>query len=183
MSFVATIGQFFKGVPVTLALMGILFIMFFKGKDLIDCNDKSFRQIFIHTFIHSNLLHLAFNMYALYQGMELEREYGSAVYAGLIAVLLVLTNYIEYEMTQLRVAGYWPFETCSIGFSAILLGVIIFDRLYKNKWVFDESIVRNIVILLVIPVIMNPKVSLTGHLAGILSAVLLALIVKFIIKP
>lgn len=160
--------------PVTSALIASMVGLFLSGSDkLIDCNNTgNLYQQLLHSFIHANWMHLLINMYSLYVLRYLELSYGSINYTITIGLILVLSSLIQTLIAKLP---YWPFESCSVGFSAVILGLIVFDRLNINQWVIDGNQLKYMAILLIIPVIRNPRTSLTGHLSGIIAGIILAM--------
>lgn len=160
--------------PVTLILIILQIVIFLLGPaKWVDCNDTGLSQTILQSVIHINLYHLLVNLYSLYNLSYIERSYGSFSYLLLIVVLLVLTSWLQ---TVFAKTPWWPFSTCSVGFSAVLLGLIVFDRLNLNEWNIDLSQLQYMLILLLVPVLTNPKVSLTGHLAGILAGLILSVV-------
>lgn len=161
--------------PVTWTLIISMVTLFLSGKsdDLVNCSNKgSVYQETVHSFIHGNWTHLLVNMYSLYVLRYLELTYGSVTYAIIILVMLILSCVIQALIAKLP---FWPFESCSVGFSAVILGLIIFDRLNINQWVVDGNQLKYMAILLILPVLRDPRTSLTGHLSGMIAGVILAL--------
>jgi len=167
------VSNIFK-TPVTWALIVSMVSLFLSGKSdgLIDCaNTGSIYQETLHSFIHGNWTHLLVNMYSLYILRYLELSYGSMTYTLIIIIMLILSSLIQAGITKLP---YWPFQSCSVGFSAVILGLIVFDRLNINQWVIDGNQLKYMFILLILPVLRDPRTSLTGHLSGMISGVILA---------
>lgn len=161
-------------IPVTWFWIAFLVgVYLFNGGKWINCDNLSFRQQLIHSLIHTLVMHLLTNLFSLYQLNHLERSYGTWNYLGLIIIFLIASSSIHSLLLNWEL---WPFKDCSIGFSAVLLGLIVYDKLNINNWVFDIGQLQNVIIMLLIPLLRNPRTSITGHLSGILSGILVGLI-------
>ena len=160
--------------PVTWSLMIILTLIYLSSPEkYIDCTNNNFKQHLVHSFIHTSPGHLLTNLYSLYSLSYLERSYGSFRYALISVFSLLFSTWIQ---TLLSKQLWWPFTTCSVGFSAVILGVVIFDRLSANNWIVDFAQLQNMLVLLILPFIRNPRTSLTGHFSGILAGVIMGII-------
>ncbi|EFJ27952.1 hypothetical protein SELMODRAFT_147697 [Selaginella moellendorffii] len=130
---------------------------------------------------HASLLHVLFNMLALVPiGSSLERIMGSVRYLHVI-LLLAVSNAVIHILIAYIVA-YNPIYVhksvlmeCQIGFSGILFAMIVIEgSLYtgQNRSIFGLFNVPAKwypwVLLIIFQMIM-PRVSLLGHLSGILS--------------
>jgi rhomboid protease GluP len=123
------------GAPVTLALIGLNLLMFvvtwFAGGEFFEFDprllirlgsnfgplawtDEPWRLL-TATFLHGGIVHLAFNLFALYQGGDLvERFYGRTRFA-LIYVLAALAGSVS--------SGWWDPGRNSVGASGAIFGI------------------------------------------------------------
>jgi membrane associated rhomboid family serine protease len=126
-------------------------------------------------FIHIELPHLAANLFTFWVLSRIEDRMGSAVYAGLIAALLVIFTLSEYAIGRAAI-GKNP--KCSIGFSGILFGLVAWELL-TARTKLDWQLVLALAAMIITPSLASRKVSFTGHLLGavcglVLGAVTLA---------
>lgn len=162
---------------ITLLLISILVGLYSQDSlDLIDCENNSLSQLFLHAFIHADIGHLLVNLYSLYNLSSLEERYGSKNYLILIVILTILTIVVQYIIIQMNVAGWLPFSTCSVGFSHIILALVVYSSIIQGTNIVEQ--VFRILFLLIVPFIKNPRVSITGHLSGILAGIILGTLTK-----
>lgn len=160
--------------PVSLLIAIILILVYiFAPKELIDCDDKSAKQHIINSFFHAGLFHLLSNLFTLYQVSKLEEIYGSIPFLILVLAILLLSNFIHSLI---------PDAKCTIGFSGVLIGLIIFDRLLNNNWLIDLDLIQYILITVVVPYFRSPNLSILGHLSGALAAIIIAMGINFLFK-
>lgn len=167
--------------PVTTLVSGLLFGIYANNSlGLADCTNNSFLQHLLHSFLHANMSHLMVNLYSVYNLSYLETTFGSTYYALLLTLILVLSSYIQHLLGRMNEAGIFPFPTCAVGFSAVILGVIVFYNLMQDGG-FNLEQFKQMLILLIVPFIRNPRTSLAGHLSGILSGGILGILgAKFV---
>lgn len=84
-------------------------------------------QLISYSFLHGSLLHLAFNMFAMWMfGAELERRWG-----GLRYLLTYLLSVVVAAMTQIAVTGYVMQSTGPVvGASGGVFGLLLAYALY-----------------------------------------------------
>lgn len=121
-------------------------------------------------FLHGSILHIAFNMYALYAiGPTLENAYGH----GRFALLYFLTGFSGNVMSFLLSAN--P----SLGSSTAIFGLVAAEGvfIYQNKAYFGNrfrSAITNIVLIVVVNLLigMNPGIDNWGHVGGLLGGLI-----------
>lgn len=129
-------------------------------------------------FLHADLAHIAFNMYALYVfGQDVERIFG-ALRFGLIYFLALLGGNILVILLT-------PLDTLTVGASGAILGVL--GALVAFYWRYQELVVggRRRLTNLVTTALINlglgllPRISMWGHAGGTLTG----LAAGFILLP
>jgi len=128
-----------------------------------------FWRLFTPMFLHGSLLHLAFNMYALWRfGPGLERFYGS----GRILMLYVISGFAG------NVFSFAMSPAASLGSSTAIFGLLGAEGvfLYQNRKIFGrqtQSALQQIIILAIINLAigMSPGIDNWGHLGGLLGGV------------
>jgi membrane associated rhomboid family serine protease len=152
-------------------LITIIFSLYFTNAlKTIPC-EKDMKSVFISQFIHTEFLHLISNLYGIYSLSRIEIKIGPKKFFSLIIFLLIFTSILESILHQL-------IETpCSIGFSGILYGVFTFE-IMAIKDDFDYNLLIAIVADTISQKMMKNKISLYGHIIGVLSGILGGFIFK-----
>jgi rhomboid protease GluP len=129
-------------------------------------------RLFTPIFLHGNLIHIGFNMYALYLlGPRLERYYGHARFLGLYILSGFGGNVFSMMFT----------DAPSLGSSTAIFGLIgaqgIF--LYQNRGVFGPAVrqaINNIISIAVINLVigLSPGIDNWGHIGGLVGGLLVA---------
>lgn len=135
----------------------------------IDCDDTSYLRQLYHSLTHGNLLHLAINLYTFYQLSILETQLGSKNYFILLIAILFLSSGIYLLMNKLL---YGNKIVCSVGFSGVLFGLIVWSRFIMNGS-FNTTDMKMLLVLLILPTLRNPQISFMGHLSGLLAGLIL----------
>ena len=129
-------------------------------------------RLFTPMFLHGSILHIAFNMYALfYIGPTLERFYGRRRYLGLFLLSGFAGNVISFMFS--------PYQ--SLGSSTAIFGLLGAEGvlLYQNREIFG-SIVRRALSQVVLIAVVNLIIGLTpgidnwGHVGGLIGGTLFA---------
>ena len=108
------------------------------------------------------------NLYVFYQFMSIERIVGSSQYLILIFGLAMIQSLLELIVSQSIQL------TCSIGFSGILYGLIMWV-IFSGKHP-DRQMVIAILLTIFVSSITYPVLSLSGHLIGFVSGIIMATI-------
>jgi rhomboid protease GluP len=132
-----------------------------------------FWRLITPMFLHGSILHIAFNMYALFAfGPTLERFYGHGRYLGLYLVSGYAGNVISFMFT----------ESPSLGSSTAIFGLLGAQGvlLYQNRAIFGSVAQRALGQLVMIGAInlfiglTNPGIDNWGHLGGLVGGTLFA---------
>lgn len=118
--------------------------------------------------LHASLLHIGFNMYALYSiGPSLEMYYGHWRYLGLYLLGALGGNVLSFLMTQ----------GLSVGASTAIFGLVAAEGafIYQNRSIFGpqaRAMLTNVVVVVVINLALglsSSGVDNFGHLGGLLA--------------
>ncbi len=122
--------------------------------------------------LHGSILHLGFNMYALYiLGPGLERQYGGSRFLALYLLSGFAGNVISFQFSSVP----------SLGSSTAIFGLIgaqgIF--LYQNREVFGpaaQKALMNVVIIAAINLVigLQPGIDNWGHIGGLIGGAMFA---------
>ncbi len=175
---------------VTYILIGVCVVMYllqvstsyFSIIDITSALDKN-NALIIHgqlwrlitpIFLHGSILHIAFNMYALfYFGRMIERYYGHSRYLGLFILSGFAGNVISFMFS--------PYQ--SLGSSTSIFGLLgaVGVLLYQNRQIFGQ-VARQALSQVVIIAVVNLIIGLTpgsaidnwGHIGGLVGGTLFA---------
>jgi rhomboid protease GluP len=171
------------GLTVAVYLLQIASIYFFNGMDYpsalgVKANEGillgQFWRLITPMFLHSSssLLHIAFNMYALFAlGPQLERFYGH----GRFLLLYLLGGFAG------NVASFLLSPEYSLGASTAIFGLIgaqgVF--LYRHRQMFGGVAQRALINILVVAAVnliigLSPGIDNWGHVGGLLGGTLFA---------
>lgn len=123
-------------------------------------------------FLHGSILHLGFNMYALYIfGPGLERNYGHGRFLALFMLSGFAGNVLSFLFT----------DSPSLGSSTAIFGLLGAEAvfLYQNRQVYGQVAQRALMNIALIAAInfmigLSPGIDNWGHLGGLLGGVLFA---------
>jgi rhomboid protease GluP len=129
-------------------------------------------RLFTPMLLHGSILHIGFNMYALYAiGPGLERYYGRGRYLAL---------YILAGFTG-NVASFLISPESSLGASTAIFGLIGAEGvlLYQNRQIFGPAAKRlltNVIVIAVVNLLisLSPGIDLWGHVGGLVGGSLFA---------
>jgi rhomboid protease GluP len=129
-------------------------------------------RFFTPMFLHGSIIHILFNMYALYNfGPTLERHYGHTRFLVLFLLSGFAGNVISFMFSQ------YP----SVGSSTAIFGLLGAEGvfLYHNRELFGEMARRalnQVVSIAVINLIigLSPGIDNWGHIGGLLGGTLFA---------
>jgi rhomboid protease GluP len=131
-------------------------------------------RLFTPMFLHGSILHIAFNMYALfYFGRMVERHYGRIRYLGLFILSGFAGNVISFMFS--------PYQ--SLGSSTSIFGLLgaVGVLIYQNRTIFGP-IARQALSQVVIIAVINLIIGLTpgssidnwGHIGGLVGGTIFA---------
>jgi rhomboid protease GluP len=120
-------------------------------------------------FLHGSLIHIAFNMYALYRfGPGLERFYGHVRFLALYFVAGFAGNVVSFAMSS----------AASLGSSTAIFGLLGAEGvfLYQNRKVFGrqtQQALQQVIMLAVINLAigLTPGIDNWGHMGGLIGGV------------
>ncbi len=116
-------------------------------------------------FLHGSILHIAFNMYALYTlGQSLERYYGHWKFLLLYFIGGFAGNTLSFMLSA----------SPSIGASTAIFGLVAAEAvfIYKNRFLFGQRarmMLMNLALIIVVNLIigLQPGIDNWGHLGGL----------------
>ncbi|KAL9656719.1 hypothetical protein ABK040_002986 [Willaertia magna] len=153
-------------------------------------------KFFTFPFFHGNILHILFNMLALYQfGNQIESTLGTIYFACLTFLFLLISPAIWLAIDAIlvdalgspRALGF-IMNSCTVGYSGVLFAYLVLTVQYRplyEKWYpnanYSDCAPKLIPWLaLVITSFIMPNVSFMGHLTGMLSAYVVWLLIVYI---
>ncbi len=121
-------------------------------------------------FLHGSILHLSFNMYALYSiGPSLERKYGGTSFILLYAISAVFGNVFSFLCSSY----------VSLGASTAIFGLIAAQGvyIYKNRYLLGSAakpLLTNVLFLIAVNLFLglSPGIDNWGHLGGLVGGFL-----------
>ncbi len=152
--------------------MGVDLPFFYMGKINQFILQGQFWRFFTPMFLHGDILHIAFNMYALYIfGRNLEFQYGHFRFLMLYVVSAFAGNVASFVLTP----------NPSLGASTAIFGLVAAQAVFvfRNKRFFGErgqSILMNTVLILVVNLVLglSPQIDNWGHLGGLIGGAVYA---------
>ena len=154
-------------------LLIIIFLLLFTNILKVNSCDKDFTTNIISNFLHIDLLHLLSNLYGLYVLSRIEQKLGSTKFIIIISLIVIINTIIE------TVAHKIINLPCSIGFSAILYGLLAWELVSKNSD-FDYQILVAVLIDIFIAIsVKNNKIAIANHFMGMISGIILGLFLQY----
>lgn len=123
-------------------------------------------------FLHGSIVHLGFNMYAIYLfGPSLERKYGSISFILLYAIGAVLGNVFSFLFSP----------NISLGSSTAIFGLIAAQGvfIYKNRHLLGNAakpLLTNVLFMIAVNLFLglSPGIDNWGHMGGLVGGFLYA---------
>ncbi|MDO9545703.1 MAG: rhomboid family intramembrane serine protease [Pelolinea sp.] len=154
-------------------LFGADLLLYFGAKinDLILLGE--FWRFLTPVFLHGSILHLGFNMYALYNiGPSLERKYGGISYILLYAISAIFGNVLSFLLSP----------NISLGSSTAIFGLIAAQGvyIYKNRHLLGSAakpMLMNVVFTIMVNLFLgfsSSNIDNLGHLGGLVGGSLYA---------
>lgn len=142
-----------------------IFMMFGIQKNLV-LDYHEYYRIITYSFAHASIMHLAFNMIALYSLADVVISFTSEKAAALIYAIAALVS-------GLGVLVFGGSNTVTVGASGAiygLFGILIYFALKQRKYGYNDML-QSLIPIIVINLIISfmPNVSMVGHLFGLLS--------------
>lgn len=137
-----------------------------------------FWRLFTPALLHSELFHLAFNLFWLIAlGRVVEGKIGGFKYLLLTLILGIFANVAQYLMTSLRFLGYSGVIAGLFGFAYSQQKSGIFypfpPSLYKAIFIFIFGVAALETLFLFSPIRFSLGIANTAHVAGILLGIFL----------
>lgn len=149
--------------------IGLFQGLLFQGLLRMDCEDRSLWRQLVHSLLHLNLSHLLINIWSFYKLSYLEQICGPYGYLLLLIALWLLSSCI-YWMVNYFLFGS---SICSVGFSAVIMGLLGWSRMLETNGKLSPDELGRWMLILVIPILQNPRISLLGHISGLIAGILL----------
>ena len=133
--------------------------------------DGDYWRLLTAAFLHTSVLHIAFNMYALYLfGPFVERALGTARFIAAYLTMAIFSSVFVYVLSNPGVA--------TIGASGAVFGLFGMALILLLKAKQD---VRQLLVLLVINAVISTQgnISWQGHLGGFISGIILGAAVAY----
>ena len=123
-------------------------------------------------FLHGSIIHLSFNMYAIYSiGPSLERKYGSTSFILLYVISAIFGNVISFLISP----------HVSLGSSTAIFGLIAAQGvyIYKNRYLLGSAakpLLTNVLFMIAINLFLglSPGIDNWGHMGGLVGGFLYA---------
>lgn len=163
------------GITITIYLLQMLSQAVFQGIDYpaalgakinAAIQAGQFWRLITPMLLHGSILHIGFNMYALYViGPGLERYYGHKRFLALYLLSAFTGNVASFVLSS----------AASLGASTAIFGLVTAEGIfiYKNRFLFGkkaQSMLINIGSIVVINLLLglNPGIDNWGHLGGLI---------------
>ena len=134
--------------------------------------DKDMASVFVSNFVHTDIFHMLSNAFSLYSLSVIEERLGSETFVKIIIFFLAVNTILE---TMLHKIIDVP---CSIGFSGVLFSMMSFELVAKN--IIDTNIILSLCFNMGLAISKGKesKVSIYGHVIGIISGVIAGITFK-----
>ena len=128
-------------------------------------------RVITSTFLHADLFHLLFNMYALNViGSQIEHYYGKVKY-----LVIYLLSGIMGSLFSILITSNWSIGASGAIFG--LLGAILYFG-YNYRLYLGSALKSQIIPLIVFNLIIGaliPNIDLAGHIGGLIGGILIAM--------
>lgn len=141
------------------------------GQQLTGVADGGWWRLLTSAFLHSGLLHLAFNMYALYLfGPFVEKALGTWRFIAAYVSMAIFGSVVVYVLS--------PAGTITVGASGAIFGLFALALVLQLKAKVD---VTGLLVLLGINVVLSLRANISwqGHLGGFLAGLVLGVAVAY----
>jgi membrane associated rhomboid family serine protease len=116
-------------------------------------------HLLLSNFVHTDITHITVNLVAFYYLATWETRIGSRRFATLLCLVIAVTTL--YNMIFVRI---FPDTKCSVGFSAVIMGLFAWDLIVKYG--ADAYVIIAVLAASLLPVLVNRRISWKGHLTG-----------------
>ena len=150
----------------------VIFLLLITSILKIDICNKDFVSNLISNFLHEDFLHLLSNLYGLYVLSRIEHKMGSKKFILVISLIVIINTIIE---TSAHKIIHIP---CSIGFSAILYGMLAWESVSNNK-IFDYQLIAAVSFDIILGLfVKDRKIALINHFIGLISGIIVGMYLK-----
>ncbi len=153
-------------------LFGYDFLLLYGAKINQFILQGEFWRFLTPAFLHGSIIHLGFNMYAIYSiGPSLERKYGSTSFILLYIIGAVFGNVVSFLFSP----------NVSLGASTAIFGLIAAQGvyIYKNRYLLGSAakpLLTNVLFMIAVNLFLglSPGIDNWGHLGGLVGGFLYA---------
>ncbi len=153
-------------------LFGYDFLLLYGAKINQFILQREFWRFLTPAFLHGSIIHLSFNMYAIYSiGPSLERKYGSTSFILLYIIGAVFGNVVSFLFSP----------NISLGASTAIFGLIAAQGvyIYKNRYLLGSAakpLLTNVLFMIAVNLFLglSPGIDNWGHLGGLVGGFLYA---------
>ena len=153
-------------------LFGYDFLLLYGAKINQFILQGEFWRFLTPAFLHGSIIHLSFNMYAIYSiGPSLERKYGSTSFILLYIIGAVFGNIVSFLFSP----------NVSLGASTAIFGLIAAQGvyIYKNRYLLGSAakpLLTNVLFMIAVNLFLglSPGIDNWGHLGGLMGGFLYA---------
>jgi len=153
-------------------LFGYDFLLLYGAKINQFILQGEFWRFLTPVFLHGSIIHLSFNMYAIYSiGPSLERKYGSTSFILLYIIGALFGNVVSFLFSP----------NVSLGASTAIFGLIAAQGvyIYKNRYLLGSAakpLLTNVLFMIAVNLFLglSPGIDNWGHLGGLVGGFLYA---------
>lgn len=116
----------------------------------------------LRSFFHANFLHLAANLFTLWQLSDLGKSFTTMQFINLIILLTIMSSLILYLINIIIPST----KTITVGFSGVIFGLFVISQKLSGH---DLTHIGTKNFLEILPQLLIPGISFWGHLSGIIS--------------
>ena len=126
--------------------------------------DKTFVDAIQRPAFHGSWGHLAVNLFAFYAlTQSIQPRIGTVKYIMLIGFLWLVTSIMDLFFAK----------NCSIGFSGVVLGLLVWDLFDKGQLKWDLAAMASLALIWIQPLVQGQQqVSMAGHFYGIVAGLM-----------
>jgi len=153
-------------------LFGYDLLLFYGAKINQFILQGDFWRFLTPAFLHGSIIHLSFNMYAIYSiGPSLERKYGNTSFILLYVISAIFGNVISFLISP----------HVSLGSSTAIFGLIAAQGvyIYKNRYLLGSAakpLLTNVLFMIAVNLFLglSPGIDNWGHMGGLVGGFLYA---------
>lgn len=143
---------------------------FLGAKDNLLINNGEYYRLFTCMFLHSGILHIVSNMYALYSiGGLAESVYGKKKYIIIYIISGIIASLFSYVFSSGVSVG------ASGAIFGVLGGVLVIGHKLKNR--IGTGLLKNIIFVIVINLFISftiPNIDISAHVGGLIAGIIIS---------